>query len=168
MSRQPDAQQEAHIDQDTIETAYAPFAAALRKGGFAVPAEGWSAELVAAHVSRNNDLIAEAAERIASGEQPTYDNRAAVDDTELGSYADDVGGLAGLAGLADAVERSARRLAMSWAALDEATGAYMVPAVIVDSGTVVKDEPIPIRKFIEGNASFHLDMHFEQLKALQP
>lgn len=152
------------MDQDSIETAYAPFVAALREGGFAAPAEGWPAELVAAHVSRNNDLIAEAAERIVSGEQPTYDNKAAVDDAELRSYAD---GVDGLAGLADAVETSARRLATAWAALDEATEGYLLPAVIVHGGTVVNDEPIPIRKFIEGNATFHLDMHFNQLNALR-
>ena len=127
-------------------------------------AEGWSVELVAAHVSRNNDLISEAAERIVAGERPSYDNNAAVDDAELGSYADAVGGLAGLA---DAVETSARRLATAWAALDEATESYLLPVVILDSGNVVNDGPIPIRKFIEGNASFHLDMHFGQLKALQ-
>ena len=151
------------MDEDTIQTAFAPFVAALREGRFGVPAEGWSVELVAAHVSRNNDLISEAAERIVAGERPAYDNNA-VDDAELGSYADAVGGLAGLA---DAVETSARRLATAWAALDEATESYLLPVVILDSGNVVNDGPIPIRKFIEGNASFHLDMHFGQLKALQ-
>jgi hypothetical protein len=119
---------------------------------------------VAAHVSRNNDLISEAAERIVAGERPSYDNSAAVDDAELGSYADAVGGLAGLAG---AVETSARRLATAWAALDEATESYLLPVLILDSGNVVNDGQIPSRKFIEENASFHLDMHFGQLKALQ-
>ena len=152
------------MDEDTIQTAFAPFVTALREGSFAVPAEGWSVELVAAHVSRNNDLISEAAERIVAGERPSYDNSAAVDDAELGSYADAVGGLAGLA---DAVETSARRLATAWAALDEATESYLLPVLILDSGNVVNDGPIPIRKFIEGNASFHLDVHFGQLKALQ-
>ncbi|MGO9206361.1 MAG: hypothetical protein ACLQBX_09305 [Candidatus Limnocylindrales bacterium] len=153
------------MDEDTIRSAYAPFVAALRKGGFAEPATGWPAELVAAHVSRNNDLISEAAESIAVGEQPSYDNRAAVDDAALRSYADAVGGVAGLA---DAVEASARRLAKAWAALDDANEGYLLQVVIVDSGTIVNDKPIPIRKFIEGNASFHLDMHFGQLKALRP
>jgi hypothetical protein len=32
----------------------------------------------------------------------------------------------------------------------------------------VNDGPIPIRNFVEGNASFHLEMHFAQLKALRP
>jgi uncharacterized protein YciI len=153
------------MDEDTIRSAYAPFVAALRNGGFTVPEDGWPAELVAAHVSLNNDLISEAAERIVAGEQPSYDNIAAVDETALGSYADAAGGLAGLA---DAVEASARRLAKAWAALDETTGSCLLPAVIRDSGAVVIDRPIAIRDFIEGNASFHLDAHLAQLKALQP
>jgi len=153
------------MDEYTIRSAYAAFAAALRETRFAVPAEGWPAELVAAHVCRNNDLISEAAERIVAGEQPSYDNSAAVHDDSLRSYADSAGGLAGLA---DAVETSARRLAKAWAALDGETENHLLPAVILDSGTVVVDEPMPIRKLIEGNASFHLDLHLRQLKGLQP
>jgi hypothetical protein len=152
------------MDQSTIESAYAPFVDVLREGGFSEPAEGWPAELVAAHVTRNNDLIAEMAERIVAGEQPSYDNIVAVDDAALRAYAEDVGGLPGLA---DALEASARRLAAAGAALDETTESYMLPAIIRDGGDIVNDGPIPIGKFIEGNASFHLDMHLEQLKALR-
>jgi hypothetical protein len=152
------------MDHDTIETAYAPFVAVLREGGFSEPAEGWPAELVAAHVARNNDNIAEMAERIAAGEQPNYDNALAVDDAVLRVYSDEVGGIAGLA---NAVETSASRLAAAGALLDETTEGYMLPAIIRDGGDIVNDGPIPIGKFIEGNASFHLEMHLEQLKALR-
>ncbi len=40
--------------------------------------------------------------------------------------------------------------------------------VIRDNGEIVQDGPIPIGGFVEGNASFHLDLHLEQLKALEP
>jgi hypothetical protein len=152
------------MDQASIEQAYVPFIEVLREGGFKTPAEGWPAELVAAHVARNNELIAEAAERVVSGERPTYDNTSAVAEAELGDYADAVGGIAGLGA---AVEASAQRLAAAWAALDETTGGYLLPVVIVDSGRVVRDAPVPIRSFVEGNASFHLEMHLEQLRALR-
>jgi hypothetical protein len=33
------------MDPDRIERAYVPFVILLRQGGFAPPAEGWSAEL---------------------------------------------------------------------------------------------------------------------------
>ncbi len=113
------------MDQRSIEAAYQPFVRSLREGGFGAPGDGWNAELVAAHVTRNNDLVAETAERVVAGERPSYDNSSSVDEEELAVYATSVGGLPGLA---DATEASARRLAAAWAALDEATGAYPVPA----------------------------------------
>ena len=58
------------MGHDTIESASAPFLAELRAADFVEPTDGWGAELVAAHVTCNNDLIAEAAERIGAGEQP--------------------------------------------------------------------------------------------------
>jgi uncharacterized protein YciI len=153
------------MGQDTIEPAFGLFVAELRQGGFGEPGEGWSAELVAAHVARNNDLIAEAAERVAAGQQPTYDNAAAVDDANLHAYASEVGGIPGLAA---AIEASAHRLTVARMALDATNESYPLPVVIRDSGKVVNDGPIPIAGFIEGNASFHLDMHLKQLRSLRP
>jgi hypothetical protein len=151
------------MDQGTIENAYAPFVDALRQGGFETPADGWPAEFVAAHVLRNNDLISEVAERVVARGRPAYDNSAAVEEAELRALAEGAGGLFGLAA---AVETSSRRLASAFGALDEENGAYLVPTIIIDSGQVVRDKPVAVRSLIEGNASFHLDMHFEQLKAL--
>jgi uncharacterized protein YciI len=147
----------------SLEAAYAPFVASLRAGGFGPPADGeWSAELVAAHVARNNDLIAETAEKLASGEQVSYDNAAGVDESELASYAAAVGGLAGLA---FEIERSAARLERARDALGDLAGTH-VHAVIRDGGQIVMDGPIPIGAFIDGNADFHLDAHAEQLRGL--
>jgi uncharacterized protein YciI len=151
------------MDKHPIESHYAPFIEAVRGGGFVAPEDGWTAELVAAHVTKNNDLIAEMAERIAAGEQPSYDNSSAVDEEELQAFADSVGGLAGLA---DALETSARRLAAAFDSLDEKTGGHQLPVVIHDSGEVVLDGEVEMRSFIEGNAGFHLEMHLAQLTAL--
>lgn len=152
------------MSSGSIEAAYAPFAASLLAGGFNPPVEGeWPAELIAAHVVRNNDLIAEAAEKVAAGDEPvSYDNLAAADDAELASYADEVGGLAGLA---REVDRSAARLAQAADALGDRAGTE-VHVVIRDHGEVVRDGPMPIGAFVEGNATFHLDMHAEQLRWL--
>ncbi|MGA2530628.1 MAG: hypothetical protein ABSG36_15905 [Acidimicrobiales bacterium] len=152
------------MDQAAIEAAYEPFVSTLREGGFKTPPQGWPAELIAAHVLRNNELIAEVGEAVAAGESPSYDNSAAVSDADLRVLADTIGGIAGLAG---AVAASARRLAAAWAGLDETTEGYLLPVVIVDSGRVIRDTPVPIRAFIEGNASFHLEMHLDQLRALR-
>jgi uncharacterized protein len=148
----------------SLDAAYAPFIASLRAGGFRAPADGgWTAELIAAHVARNNDLIAETAMAVAAGCAVAYDNASAVDDAALAEYARSAGGLPGLA---REVERSAARLHAARTDLG-ARADTLVHVIIRDGGAVVQDGPIPIGAFIEGNASFHLNLHHEQLKALE-
>jgi hypothetical protein len=146
-----------------IEAAFEPFVAALNVGGFAVPEQGWSAELIGAHVAANNDLIAELAEAVARGETPSYDNEVAVDDAELGALVARAGGLAGVA---REVQRSATRLADARRALDDETLGRQLHAVIHDNGVAVLDDDVSIDRFIEGNATFHLQLHFDQLRDL--
>jgi uncharacterized protein len=150
---------------ESLIAMYAPFVASLRAGGFRDPDDGgWPAELVAAHVVKNNDLIAATAELVAEGAEVAYDNKAAVDEVELAAYATSVGGLLELA---TEVERSAARLEAARDALG-AMADTPVHVVIHDSGAVVRDGPIPIGAFIDGNATFHLRMHQDQLKGLEP
>jgi uncharacterized protein YciI len=150
----------------SIEAAYAPFVAALLAGGFEPPPEGeWSAEMVAAHVVRNNDLIADAAERMAAGSVVAYDNAASVDEESLSRLVEIAGGLVGLA---REVERSAVRLNRSYLALGDAKVGTELQVVIADHGSTVRDGLMSISSLIEGNAGFHLDRHYEQLRALQP
>jgi uncharacterized protein YciI len=150
---------------DSLEAAYAPFVASLLAGGFSLPADGeWTAEQIAAHITLNNDLIAEAAEKVAAGQEVSYDNEAGVDDAELTAYASAVGGLAGLA---SDIERSAARLAAARDALGDRADT-LIPVLIRDGGEIAVDQQMPIGAFCEGNASFHLDMHLRQLKALGP
>ena len=149
-----------------LQAAYAPFVACLLAGGFEAPADGeWSAELVAAHVALNNDLIAETAEKVTAGQEVAYDNEGAVDESALTRHVESVGGLTGLA--AD-VERTAGRLESAREALGEELAGTLVHVVIHDGGKTVVDGPVPIGAFIDGNAGFHLDRHLDQLKALQP
>lgn len=148
-----------------IAAAYAPFVASLLAGGFSDPTDGgWPAEVVAAHVARNNDLIAGTAELVAEGAEVSYDNASTIDEVELAAYATSVGGLAGLAA---EIERSAARLEAARDALGAKAGTP-VHVIIRDGGEIVQDGPIPIGAFIEGNASFHLRLHHEQIKALEP
>ncbi len=153
------------MTMDSVAAAYAPFVASLLAGGFREPADGgWPAELVAAHVARNNDLIAATAEEVAEGAEVSYDNASTIDEVDLAAYATSVGGLAGLAG---EIERSAARLAAARDGLG-AMADTPVHVIIRDGDTVVQDGPIPIGAFIDGNASFHLHLHHEQLKAIEP
>lgn len=147
----------------SLQDAYQPFAALLREQTFSTPPEGWSAELIAAHVAHTNNRIAHVAEQVLVGESPSYDNRDDIDDEELLAYAESVGGLDGLT---LAVETSAARLASAAASLSESQREQLISVVIVDGGTVVVDGPVPLGGFIEGNVAFHLDLHHRQLQAL--
>ena len=150
---------------ESLAAGYAPFVASLLAGGFSDPTDGgWPAEVVAAHVAMNNDLIAATAEQVAEGAEVSYDNAGTIDEVTLAAYATSVGGLAGLAG---EIERSAARLAAARDALG-AKADTPVHVVIRDGGTIVQDGPIPIGAFIDGNATFHLRLHHEQIKAMEP
>src|ERR1022692_2606687 len=145
--------QEEAVEAAQLEAAYASFAGTLRAGGFGDPPDGWNAELIAAHVCVNNDLISETAERLGVGED------------DLMNYAARSGGLSGLA---DAIGSSAARLARSHESLSEADRAREIPVIIWDDGSIAREGPMPIGDLIVGNATFHLDMHHEQLRALAP
>jgi len=150
---------------ESLTAAYAPLVASLLAGGFRDPDDGgWPAEVVAAHVAKNNDLIAATAERVADGAEASYDNASTINAVELAAYAASVGGLAGLAG---EIGRTAARLEAARGALGSKADTP-VHVVIRDGGDVVQDGPIPIGAFIEGNATNHLRMHHEQVRALEP
>ena len=146
-----------------LEAAYAPLRASLLSGGFADPESGaWSAELVAAHLVINNDAIAGAAEALVRGEEVAYDNALSVDEANLSRYAAAVGGLAGLA---DELQRSASRLDHAYRALGH-RAATSIQVRIRDGQEIAYDGPMPIGAFMEGNATRHLELHHDQLKAL--
>jgi uncharacterized protein YciI len=150
---------------ESLDTAYAPFVASLLAGGFRSPPDGeWTAEQIAAHITRNNDLIAEAAEKVAAGQEVSYDNAPGVDGAELAGLA---AGIGGLAGLARDIERSAARLAKARDSLGDRADT-LIPVVIRDGGQIAVDRQMPIGGLCEGNATFHLDLHLRQLKALEP
>jgi hypothetical protein len=154
----------ASMDGTGIAEAYSTFAVTLRAGGFARPDTGWDAPLIAAHIAANNDLIASTAEDIAAGQRPSYDNAQVIDDERLRQIASAAGSLDAMAEL---IETSAARLGRAWELLGPELGSVEVPAKIADGGHVVRDGPIPIRSFIEGNATFHLQLHLDQLRSLQ-
>jgi hypothetical protein len=151
------------VSPRSIHDAYEPFVALLREERFSAPGEGWSAELIAAHIAHTNNRIAHVAEQVLVGDSPSYDNRDDIDDAELLEYAQSVGGLDGLT---LAVETSAARLASAAAALSDAQLEQLIPVVIVDGDVIVVDGPVPLGAFIEGNADFHIDLHHRQLQAL--
>jgi uncharacterized protein YciI len=152
------------MEPGSLQAGYAPFVASLLAGGFRQPdGEGWTAELVAAHVALNNDLIAEAAEQVAAGHDVSYDNAGTVDEAELARFAAAAGSLAGLA---REVDRSAARLERARQALGSRADTP-VHVRITDGGRVVVDGPMPIGAFADANAAAHLSAHLDQLRALE-
>ena len=149
---------------DEIRAAHRPFTDLLRGGVFRASADDWTAECVAAHVALNNDEFTRVADAVRRGERPVYDNAIAVDEHRLRTYADESGGLPRLA---EAVEESARRLARARDALSAEQAATEVHLRIRDGGELVRDAPGPIGEWIDGNASFHLEIHLDQLRGLQ-
>jgi hypothetical protein len=146
-----------------IEVAYAPFRASLLAGGFDEPDDGaWGAELIAAHVARNNDMVAAAAESVLRGEEVTYDNALAIDEVELRRYIEEAGGVDELA---REVGRSAARLDRVYEELGERRDT-VIAVRIQDGGAVVYEGPMPVGDFIELNASGHLSAHTEQINSL--
>jgi hypothetical protein len=146
-----------------IEVAYAPFRASLLAGGFDLPDGGaWGAELIAAHVARNNDLVADAAEAVLRGEEVIYDNALAIDEVELRRYAEEAGDVDELA---REVGRTAARLERVYEELGSRRDT-VIEVRIQDSGAIVFEGPMPVGEFIELNASRHLSAHYDQIHSL--
>jgi uncharacterized protein len=152
------------MDPEEIVSVFENVAISLRVEHFDEPSQGWSAAMIGAHLALNNDLIAEMVERIVRGEHPRYDNGAAVNDAILHAF---VKRSAGIEGVADEVTRSALRLARARRALDPDTFEKLLHTVISDNGRVIRDCPVAIGALVEGNATFHLHAHIEQLTELK-
>ena len=150
---------------EEIESAYITFVRELRDGDFDPPGDGWSAEHIAAHVALNNDIFAAAVRDVLAGGPAGYDNRSAVDIDLLTAYASK---FADLGDLADDVARSATDLSVAYAELVTAEADTEIPIVIHHDGHIVRDGPGPLAELIEGNATYHLSMHLDQLLALRP
>lgn len=153
------------MDAAQIEQAYEPFAQALEGGGFRQPTpdEGWSAEMIGAHVALNNDSLTMAARDLLETGTATYDNERVVDDRVL---LDRVATVGAWAELATDVRRSVRDMAVAYVDLADA-GSRAVPVTIHHAGQIVREGPAPLAELIERNVSYHLAMHLEQLLVLR-
>ena len=98
-----------------------------------------------------------------SGTSPIYDNEVAVDPDELREHVERLGDRTAIA---EWVRRSAQEMAALHRSLTPEQRETSMPTTIRSDGVVVVDEPRPIGAMIEGNASFHLQMHLDQLAGL--
>ncbi len=139
---------------------YGPIVALLRDGLFCTPTEGWSADLIGAHIARATDHMAD---QVLEGGTPAFDNRDDVAEGELREYIESRGGVDALA---DALDVSARQLAAHAAELDDSQRDVLIPVKLVDNGAVVVDGPVPLGALLQTHVNLHLSGHFEQLQAL--
>ena len=155
----------AEMSPEALERAYVTIVRELRDGDFEPAARGWSAEHIAAHVALNNDCLTSAARDVLAGGAASYNNESVVDIDQLTAYASK---FTGLGDLADDVARSATDLAAAYADLTDTDPDAELEIVLHHDGRIVRDGRGPLAELIEGNSTFHLSMHTDQLLALRP
>ncbi|GHE78195.1 hypothetical protein GCM10017786_04770 [Amycolatopsis deserti] len=135
-------------------------------GEFAEPPAGeWTADEVLAHVSIIDAVTLAAVSAVAAGENTTYDNRIAQDGWTLARVSALAGGRAGLR---ERIRLQGEALCTLASSLSEAELDTPVPARLLSGGTVLVDEPLPLRDLLTGLAGSELPGHTRQLLALRP
>jgi len=130
----------------------------------APPAGEWNADQILAHVAVVNATTIAAAACVASGANTTYDNRTAHDTWTLDRVITNAGGNAGLR---ERIRLQGEALCMlGGPVLSEAELATLVPTLLLSHGTVLVDQPMPLRDLIGGLAEAELPGHTKQLLAL--
>jgi hypothetical protein len=133
----------------------------------APPAGEWDADQILAHVALINAATITAVASVASRTVTTYDNRTASDTWTLGRVTALAGGNAGLR---ERIRLQGEALcALSDpASLSETELDSPVPTLLVSHGTLLVDQPLPLRDLITGLAQTELPGHTQQLLALLP
>jgi hypothetical protein len=128
------------------------------------PPGEWSAEQILAHVAIINAATIAAVSAIASGANATYDNRMAQDAWTIERVIALAGGNAGLRDRIR-VQRDAL-CALGGPMLSDAELDTPLATRLLSNGTLLVDQPMPLRDLITGLAQAELPGHTKQLLAL--
>lgn len=131
----------------------------------APPSGEWSADQILAHVALLNAATLAAVSAVSAGTHATYDNRIAQDTWTIGRVITLAGGDAGLR---DRITLQADALRLLTGALSDAELDILVPTRLLSKGTVMVDQPMPLRDLLVGLADAELPGHTRQLLALLP
>ena len=158
------------LDTAPLRDAYRALldaAATVAGSGDPVPPPGeWNAERILAHVVLINAATITAVSSAAAGTITTYDNRPAQDAWTLDRVITLAGGDAGLR---DRIRVQADALcALGGPMLSETELDTPVPTLLLSSGEVMVDQPMPLRDLVTGLAEVELPGHTRQLLALLP
>ncbi len=154
----------AFVNGRMLRSGYDAFVAELRQGGFAPPVDGWSAELIAAHVARNAELLGAVTAALvgmpgAAGEL-RYDNTDAFAPVVLDAYA-----RLGTAALADRIAALSGDLVEAAGGLDR--GSPRVRLRLVEDAEVVVDGPEHLAGVLNALWGRQLPLRARQLRALR-
>jgi hypothetical protein len=132
------------------------------------PPDGeWSADRILGHVSIVTAATLAAVSEVAAGMHTTYDNRVAADTWTIDRVVELAGGNAGIRDRirlqGEALCTLAGPASLSAAELDS-----LVPSRLLSNGTVLVDQPVPLRNLISGLAAVELPGHTAQLLSLKP
>jgi hypothetical protein len=130
----------------------------------APPAGEWNADQILAHVAILTTTTIAAASRVASGENPTYDNRLSQDAWTIDRVIARAGGAVGLR---DRIRVHGEALC-TLGELSEAELDTLVPTLLLSNGKMLVDKPMPLRDLIMGLADAELPGHTRQLLARLP
>jgi len=157
------------MDVEELHAAYERFFELAEHSGFKEPAPGeWSALEIVAHVAFNDVLLADVTEALAKGEQMSYEEEPAYENTPV-THAQGLDALVGGRSYAEVLvlaRQNATRLVDAAARLDEHGAAKLVPARIVDAGQATLDQAVPWGAFLQRQARRHIPLHTEQLESL--
>lgn len=129
-----------------------------------LPPGEWNADQILAHITLVNAITITAVSTITSGANTTYDNRIAADTWTI-ERAIALSG--GNAGLRNRIQSQGDALCvLAGPMLSDAELDSLVPTRLTSNGTVMVDQPLPLRDLITGLVDGELPGHTTQLLAL--
>jgi DinB superfamily len=146
-----------------MREAYGTIVDLARRGGFRAPENGWTAELVLAHLIATTENFLAVGAGVKRGERLDCGDPELVADEELTRRVADAGDLAGLSAR---LEATAEELAAHADSLTDSEAAAVVRFTVYHDGQQLMDEPRAWGSILAGQTSFHLPMHRQQLEAL--
>ncbi|APA99612.1 hypothetical protein GL305_25240 [Nocardia seriolae] len=131
------------------------------------PAPGeWDADRILAHVSLITAATIATAARVTAGEHARYDNRVALDTWTIDRVIERAGGQRDLC---ERLRHQAEILCgFGSAALSGPELDTLVPTRLLSAGTLLVDQPLPLRDLFQGLIDEEIPGHTRQLLALLP
>jgi hypothetical protein len=149
------------MDTTLLRAMYSELIAEARLGDFGDPPPGqWSAWQIIAHVAANDDLLAEATQRVLDGSGRAYYNHDAIDTERLNELIEQKPDVTAW------LEETSARLCDLADRLPE-DDQTMVHTQIIDGTRTRVDQPWPWPKALVVQAKVHLPAHLAQLIELR-